>query len=115
MDFVGLVQCSGYPTNVAPGIFLEESVALVAYGIGALHFSHCTTVLCRFLENYEKQIRNAYLDLTIVPGTHQLYVYGEIQEGSSRDALSDRSHSSRHERLNKRTVCVSGDGMPHEE
>ncbi len=71
LDFVGLVQCSGCPTIVAPAKILKRIHSLVAYKIDALHFSYCMTVLCPFLKKYEKEIKNAYPDLNIVHGTHQ--------------------------------------------
>ena len=71
LDFVGLVHCAGCPTKVAPGKILKRIRSLIEYKIDALHFSYCMTVLCPFLGKYEKEIRNAYPDLTIVHGTHQ--------------------------------------------
>ncbi len=71
LDFVGLVHCAGCPTNVAPAKVLKRIRSLVNYKIDALHFSYCMTVLCPFLGKYEKEIRNAYPDLTIIRGTHR--------------------------------------------
>ena len=71
LDFVGLVHCAGCPTNVAPAKVLKRIRSLVNYKIDVLHFSYCMTVLCPFLGKYEKEIRNAYPDLTIIHGTHR--------------------------------------------
>jgi predicted metal-binding protein len=71
VDLIGLVQCAGCPTKVAPGKILRKIRSLVEYKIDALHFAYCMTTLCPFLGKYEKEIKNAYPDLKIVRGTHR--------------------------------------------
>jgi predicted metal-binding protein len=71
LELVGLVHCAGCPTKIAPAKILKRIRSLLHYKIDALHFSYCMTVLCPFLKKYEKEIRNAYPDLTIIHGTHR--------------------------------------------
>lgn len=71
IDLVGIVQCAGCPTNVAPCKILKKIRSLADYKIDALHFSYCMTVLCPFIGKYEKEIRRVYPDLKIIHGTHQ--------------------------------------------
>lgn len=70
LELIGLINCAGCPTLAAPEKILKRVRALAEYRLDALHFSFCITALCPFLKNYERVIRAAYPELTLVFGTH---------------------------------------------
>ena len=70
LELIGIINCSGCPTLVAPEKILKRVKALAGYRLEALHFSYCMTALCPFLKKYEKIIQAKYPELTIVHGTH---------------------------------------------
>jgi predicted metal-binding protein len=70
LDLIGMISCAGCPTLAAPEKILKRVRALAAYRLDALHLSYCMTVLCPFLEKYQKVIRQHFPNLVIVAGTH---------------------------------------------
>jgi predicted metal-binding protein len=70
LDLIGIINCACCPTLAAPEKILKRVRALAEYRLDALHFSFCVTALCPFLKNYERVIREAYPELTLVFGTH---------------------------------------------
>jgi predicted metal-binding protein len=71
LDLIGIINCSGCPTIVAPQKILKKVRSVAEFRLDALHFSYCMTALCPFIAKYEKAIRDAYPDLEIVLGTHK--------------------------------------------
>jgi len=70
LDLIGIINCAGCPTLAAPEKILKRVKALAEYRLDALHFSYCMTALCPFLKKYQAVIKEAYPELTIIPGTH---------------------------------------------
>lgn len=70
LDLVGVINCSGCPTNAVPQKILKKVRALAAFKLDALHLTYCMTALCPFQNAYGKIISEAYPDLEIIAGTH---------------------------------------------
>ncbi len=71
IDLIGIINCAGCPTLVAPEKILRKVRALADFRLDTLHLSFCLTAVCPFVKKYVEVINKAYPDLEIVMGTHQ--------------------------------------------
>ncbi len=68
-EVVGVINCAGCPTTVAPKKILKRLGVLNEIGADTLHMSSCMTLLCPFKNKYRTVIQEAFPNLTIVEGT----------------------------------------------
>jgi len=71
LDLIGIINCAGCPTLVAPEKILKRLRAVAEFKIDALHLSFCMVALCPFIPKYMDLIKQAFPDINIVMGTHQ--------------------------------------------
>ena len=80
LDLIGMINCAGCPTLVAPEKILKKVHAVAEFKLDALHFSFCMTALCPFLAKYQQVIHAEYPTLEIVLGTHKPMDKSRFQE-----------------------------------
>jgi predicted metal-binding protein len=71
LDLIGIINCAGCPTLVAPEKILKRVRAVAEFKIDALHLSFCMVALCPFIHKYMDLIKQAFPDISIKMGTHQ--------------------------------------------
>ncbi len=71
LDLIGIINCAGCPTLVAPEKILKRVRAVAEFKIDALHLSFCMVALCPFIHKYMDLIKQAFPDISIIMGTHQ--------------------------------------------
>ncbi len=70
-EIVGIVNCAGCPTVVAPEKILNKIELLTFNGATSVHFSTCLMILCPFKAKYKKVIKERFPGVEIVEGTHE--------------------------------------------
>lgn len=70
VQLLGIINCAGCPTTVAPEKLLRRFRSLIATGVDAVHLSTCVTVLCPFKKKYLKLLEENFPGTKIVEGTH---------------------------------------------
>jgi predicted metal-binding protein len=81
LHLIGIINCAGCPTIVAPEKILRRVRALAEYRLDALHFSFCMTALCPFINKYEQIIKEKYPGFEIIQGTHKPLDKKEFRRG----------------------------------
>jgi predicted metal-binding protein len=71
LDLIGIINCAGCPTLVAPEKILKRVRALTEFRIDALHLSFCLVALCPFIQKYTALIQREFPDIKIVLGTQR--------------------------------------------
>jgi predicted metal-binding protein len=74
LDLVGIINCPGCPTLTGPDKLLQRIRALTEFRVHAIHFTFCVKSLCPFKEKYEKALKEAFPEVTIVVGTHEEHI-----------------------------------------
>jgi predicted metal-binding protein len=67
---MGIINCAGCPGLRSHDKILRRVGALAASGVSAVHFAYCMVEGCPFLPKYERAIREAFPELTLVRGSH---------------------------------------------
>jgi predicted metal-binding protein len=67
---VGLANCAGCPTLVAPEKILQKIRTMAASGVEALHISNCMAALCPYKNKYKSLIEENFPNMKVVIGTH---------------------------------------------
>lgn len=90
-QLVGIVNCAGCPTAVAPEKILRKVRSLEAAGAETIHLSSCLMGVCPFKNKYIDLLKEHFPQLKVVGGTHGAPVPGmtpEIVQGAMQQALS---------------------------
>jgi predicted metal-binding protein len=69
-DLVGIINCAGCPTAVAPEKVLNRVRSLSVLGVDAIHISSCIMAICPFKNKYADMLRKEFPGIEIVEGTH---------------------------------------------
>jgi predicted metal-binding protein len=69
-QLVGIINCAGCPTSVAPEKLLNRVKALTCLGVNAIHLSSCVVAVCPFKNKYLDMLRKEFPGIEIVEGTH---------------------------------------------
>jgi hypothetical protein len=56
---------------------LQRIKGLTEFKVDVIHFTYCIKALCPFKEKYKKALLDAYPDIKIVIGTHQVMIEPE--------------------------------------
>ncbi len=70
-EIVGVINCAGCPTAVAPEKIISRVEPLVNSGADSIHFSTCLMALCPFKAKYKKVINEHFPEVALVEGTHE--------------------------------------------
>ena len=90
-QLVGIINCAGCPTAVAPEKLLERVRALTEVGVEAIHMASCMMALCPFKNKYAKLLENRFPEIEIVAGTHTgTEEEGQMFIGWAKDMLSHK-------------------------
>lgn len=79
-DLVGIINCAGCPTAVAPEKLLSRVRSLTVRGVDAIHLSSCMIALCPFKNKYVTMLRREFPDIEIIEGTHSTPDDGTAQQ-----------------------------------
>ncbi len=79
-QLMGIINCAGCPTIVAPEKIFKKVEALKVLGVEDLHFSACVDTLCPFKNKYKKVIEDKFPELNVVIGTHAAPIPGLTEE-----------------------------------
>jgi predicted metal-binding protein len=77
LDLIGIISCPGCPTLAGPDKLLQRIKGLTEFKVDVIHFTYCIKALCPFKEKYKKALLDAYPDIKIVIGTHQVMIEPE--------------------------------------
>jgi predicted metal-binding protein len=69
-ELLGVINCAGCPTVMAPQKILGRVRALASLGVNAIHFSGCMTGMCPFKDRYASLIDQHFPSVEVVMGTH---------------------------------------------
>lgn len=69
-ELVGIINCAGCPTAVAPEKLLGRVRSLTELGVDAIHLSACILALCPFKNKYLGMLRERFPGIEFVEGTH---------------------------------------------
>ena len=69
-ELMGIINCAGCPTAIAPDKLLGRVRSLAALGLDAIHLSSCIMSLCPFKNKYKKLLAEQFPEIQIVEGTH---------------------------------------------
>ena len=85
-QLVGIINCAGCPTSVAPEKLLNRVRALTCLGVDAVHLSSCVVAVCPFKNKYLDVLRQEFPGIQFVEGTH----------GTSKEEADQFKHLARH-------------------
>lgn len=69
-QLVGIINCSGCPTIIAPEKLLNRVKALTVLGVDAVHLSSCIVSICPYKNKYLEMLRKEFPGIEFVEGTH---------------------------------------------
>jgi predicted metal-binding protein len=69
-ELLGIQNCDGCPTLVAPERLVRRVKGMVDLGASAIHLSSCMMALCPYRNKYLAILQETFPDVQIVPGTH---------------------------------------------
>jgi predicted metal-binding protein len=69
-QLVGIINCAGCPTSVAPEKLLNRVRSLTCLGVDAIHLSSCIMAVCPFKNKYLDVLRREFPGIEFVEGTH---------------------------------------------
>jgi predicted metal-binding protein len=69
-QLVGIINCAGCPTSVAPEKLLNRVKPLTIIGVDAIHLSSCMMAVCPFKNKYLDLLRKEFPGIEFVEGTH---------------------------------------------
>ena len=69
-ELMGIINCAGCPTAVAPEKLLRRVRSLSFSQLDAIHLSSCMLALCPFKNKYTQLLKKHFPDINIVQGTH---------------------------------------------
>src|SRR6185369_7331842 len=70
-QIVGIINCAGCPTLLAPEKIIRRVRTLVAGGVDAIHFSNCLRDFCPFKSKYAAILQAEFPEVEFVHGTHE--------------------------------------------
>ncbi len=85
-QLVGIINCAGCPTAVAPEKLLNRIRSLTVLGVDAVHLSSCVIAICPFKNKYLDILRKEFPGTEFVEGTH----------GTSAEEADQFRHLARH-------------------
>lgn len=68
-QLVGVINCAGCPTSIAPKKILRRIGVLHEVGVDTIHLASCMTMLCPFVGKYKEAIAEAYPGIELIEGT----------------------------------------------
>jgi predicted metal-binding protein len=83
---VGIINCAGCPTAVAPEKLLNRVKSLTVLGVDAVHLSSCVIAICPFKNKYLDLLHKEFPGIEFVEGTH----------GTSAEEAEQFRHLARH-------------------
>lgn len=69
-QLVGIINCAGCGTFVAPDKLLKRIRSLTELNVEAIHLSTCMMNICPFMHKYQKLLADSFPHIRIVLGTH---------------------------------------------
>jgi len=71
VELAGVISCQGCQGGMAPEAILAKANSLIHYGIEVIHLTYCMMILCPFIKNHIKTLKETYPDVEIILGTHE--------------------------------------------
>jgi predicted metal-binding protein len=80
VELVGLVNCPGCPTQIAPDRIINQIVNLTEFDVEVIHFTNCMSTFCAYRHEYKSLIERNYPDIEVVLGTCKPHITKAQQE-----------------------------------
>ncbi|KPK29781.1 MAG: hypothetical protein AMK70_15240 [Nitrospira bacterium SG8_35_1] len=74
LDLIGIINCPGCPTLTGPEKLIQRIRGLTEFRVDVIHFTYCIKALCPFKSKYKKALEEAFPNIRIVLGTHQVSI-----------------------------------------
>ena len=74
LDLIGIINCPGCPTLTGPEKLIQRIRGLTEFRVDVIHFTYCIKALCPFKSKYKKALEEAFPNIRIFLGTHQVSI-----------------------------------------
>ena len=74
LDLIGIINCPGCPTLTGPEKLIQRIRGLTEFRVDVIHFTYCIKALCPFKSKYKNALEEAFPNIRIVLGTHQVSI-----------------------------------------
>ena len=85
VELVGLVNCPGCPTQIAPDRIINQIDYLTEFQVEAIHFTNCINTYCAYRYEYKSLIEMHYPDVEVIMGTGKPHITNLQREIIERD------------------------------
>lgn len=79
VELVGVVNCPGCPSQIAPYRIIAQIENLADFQVEAIHFTNCISTFCAFHENYRLLIERNYPELEVILGTTPHFTHAQVE------------------------------------
>lgn len=86
VELVGVVNCPGCPTQIAPDRIICQIENLTEFQVDAIHFSNCMSTFCTYRHNYQSLIQRNYPEIELILETRKPHI-SHVQEEAVAQSL----------------------------